>query len=104
VHNLKDYFRAADYAAAEKFIIAAEAKTLGAPQKELVRRLRVAHDHSKLFFNAVAFKSKANTEKLVAYRRAHGYTLYNWCEQYFGDTTGIEGLLGPNPAKKAKKK
>ena len=104
VHNLKDYFRADDYAAAEKFIIAAEAKTLGAPQKELVRRLRVAHDHSKLFFNAVAFKSKSNTEKLVAYRRAHGYTLYNWCEQYFGDTTGIEGLLGPNPAKKAKKK
>jgi cell division septation protein DedD len=104
VHNLKDYYRAEDFAAAEKFLEAAEAKELSPSRCELVRRLRVRHDHAKLFFAAVANKTKANTEALVAYRKKHGYPLYTWSEQYFGDITGIEGLLGPDPSKAKKKK
>ena len=104
VHNLKDYFRAEDFGAAEKFLKAAEAKELSPSRRELVRRLRVRHDHAKIFFEAVAHKSKANTEALVAYRKAHGYPLYTWSEQYFGDITGIEKLLGPDPSKIKKKK
>ena len=100
LHNLKDYFSAADFAEAEKFLKSAEAKNLVGSRGELVRRLRVAHDHAKLLFEAVANKSKANTQKLVDYRRKHGYPLYTWHEQYFGDITGVEGLLGPDPAKK----
>ena len=95
LQHLGDWYKAEDFAAAERFVAAAEAKPLAKPQKELVRRLRVAHDHARVFFEAVAHKSKANTEALVAYRRAHGYPLYTWQEQYYGDITGIEGLLGP---------
>ena len=100
VQNLKDYFRAEDFEAAEKFLKAAESKELSPVRRELLRRLRERHDHAKLFFEAVAHKSKANTEALVAYRRAHGYPLYTWSEQYYGDITGIEKLLGPDPNKK----
>lgn len=100
LQHLGDWYRADDFAAAERFVAAAESRELAAPQRELVKKLRVAHDHAKVYFEAVAHKSKANTEALVAYRRAHGYPLYTWQEQYYGDITGIEGLLGPYPAKK----
>lgn len=95
VHGLKDYYRTEDFAEAERFVKAAESKELPPARRELVHRLRVRHDHAKLFFEAVAHKSKANTEALVAYRKEHGYPLYTWSEQYFGDITGVEGLLGP---------
>ena len=39
-------------------------------------------------------RTKENTEKLIAFRRANGFPLYTWSEQYFGDLTGVEGLLG----------
>ena len=84
------------------FLSAAESRELDAPQRELVKRLRVAHDHAKVFFEAVAHKSKANTEALIAYRRKHGYPLYTWQEQYYGDITGVEGLLGPEKKKSNK--
>ena len=32
-----------------------------------------------------------------------GFSLYTWSEQYFGDITGIEKLLGPDPSKAKKK-
>ena len=73
---------------------AAEAKATSGSQREAVKRLRVAHDHARVFFEAVAHKSKANTEALIAFRKANGFPLYTWSEQYFGDITGIEGLLG----------
>ncbi|MBO5916576.1 MAG: DUF4838 domain-containing protein, partial [Bacteroidales bacterium] len=104
VQNLNDYFKTDDFEAAEKYLKAAESKNLSASRRELVRRLRIAHDHSKMFFEAVAHKSKDNTEKLIAFRRLHGFPIYNWSEQYYGDITGVEALLGPNPNKKKKAK
>jgi hypothetical protein len=97
VHNLKDYYRESDFAAAEHFVLSAEAKLpmLGKGQSELVRRLRKAHDHALHFFKAVAFKSKTNTQSLIEFRRRNGYPLYTWSEQYYGDITGVEKLLGP---------
>ena len=95
VRNLNDYYRSEDFDAAERFVAAAEACPTEGPQRSLVKDLRVAHDHARLFFEAVAHKSKANTEALVAYCKAHGYPLYTWSEQYFGDVTGVEKLLGP---------
>lgn len=99
LHNLGDYYRAEDLAAAEKFLVAAEARPLNDLQAVQLARLRMAHEHAKLQFEAVAHKSKVNTQKLVDFRRAHGYPLYTWAEQYFGDITGVEALLGPNPDK-----
>ena len=95
LQNLGDYYRSGDFSAAERFVAAAESRDLAEPQLALVRKLRIAHDHAKVYFEAVAHKSKANTEALVAYCRAHGYPLYTWQEQYYGDITGVEGLLGP---------
>ena len=102
LHNLKDYYRADDFDQAEKRLAAAEAKELPEPQRTLVRRLRIAHDHAHLLFNVVTNKTRANTEALIAYRKDHGYPLYNWYEQYFGDITGVQGLLGPKPKQKSK--
>ena len=95
LHHLKDYYKAEDFDAAERHLAAAEAKDLSPSARELVRKLRVMHDHARVFFEAVAHKSKANTEKLVEFRKAHGYPLYTWAEQYYGDITGVEKLLGP---------
>jgi hypothetical protein len=93
--RLNDYYRTEDFDAAEKFVAAAEAKKLSPTAREMVKRLRVRHDHSRLLFEAVAHKSKANSEKLVAFRQKHGFPLYPWGEQYFGDVAGIKALLGP---------
>ena len=101
--NLKDYYQDADFATAEKYVAAAESKELSPAARELVRKLRVRHDHARVFFNAVAYKSKANAEKLVAYRKAHGYPLSTWAERYYGDITGVEELLGVAKKDKAKK-
>ena len=95
LQHLGEYYKASDFDAAERHIAAAEARELSPSGRKLVEMLRVRHDHARVFFEAVAHKSKANTEKLIAYRRAHGYPLYTWQEQYYGDITGVEGLLGP---------
>lgn len=97
--RLKDYYKSEDFDAAEKHVASAEAKKLSPSSLKLVEMLRVRHDHSRLFFEAVAHKSKTNTEKLVAFRREHGLPLYPWGEQYFGDVAGIKALLGPEKKK-----
>ena len=37
---------------------------------------------------------------MFVFRKENGFPLYTWSEQYFGDLTGVEGLLGKE--KKAK--
>ena len=103
VHNLKDYYRMEDFCAAERHLVAAESRDLPRVQRDLVRRLRIAHDHARLFFQAVANKSEAATMELVDYRRKFGYPLTSWSESYFGDIAGIEGLLGIKYKKDARK-
>lgn len=104
VQHFGDYMSLADYDAVEPFIVRAEqCKALEPSQAELVRRLRIAHDHSRLLAAAILGQSKEATEALAAYRRAHGYPLYVWSEQYYGDITGMEKFVGPDPKKKRKK-
>ena len=79
----------------EPFLAAAEKRDLAPAQKRLVAEWRKAHEHAKVFYAAVARKSKANTEKLVSFRKANGFPLCHWNEQYFGDITGVRALLGP---------
>ena len=91
---MKDYYTAADFAATEPYVAAVEAKAKTASEKRLARELRRAHDHAKIFFETLTNRTKANTQKLIDFRRANGFPLYTWAEQYFGDITGVEGLLG----------
>ena len=93
--NLKDYYGETDFSAVEPFLAAAEKRDLAPAQKRLVAEWRKAHEHAKVFYAAVARKSKANTERLVDFRKANGFPLYHWNEQYFGDITGVRALLGP---------
>ncbi|MBO5751950.1 MAG: DUF4838 domain-containing protein [Kiritimatiellae bacterium] len=102
LHNLGSYYTADDFAVVEKHLAAAEAKTLNASRRELMRRLRMAHEHTKVYFNVVSNKTKENTEALIKFRTKFGYPLYSWQEQYYGDITGVEELLGPEK-KEAKK-
>ena len=101
MQNLKDYYKADDFAAVEPYVAAVEAKAKTDSEKRLAKELRRAHDHAKIFFETLTNKTKANTEKLIAFRKANGFPLYTWAEQYFGDLTGVEGLLGKE--KKAEK-
>lgn len=101
VWDLGRYYCEADFAAAEKFVAAAEAKTLPAPQAALVRKLRLRHEHTKLFFRAVTARSAANAQALLDFRRANGLNDQPWFEKYYGDVTGIAALqkgkeIGPD--------
>ena len=102
MQNLKDYYTAADFAATEPYVAAVEAKATTESEKRLAKELRRAHDHAKIFFETLTNKTKANTEKLIAFRKANGLPLYTWAEQYFGDVTGVEGLLGKEKKKSGK--
>ena len=99
--NLKDYYKADDFAAVEPYVAAVEAKAKTESEKRLAKELRRAHEHAKVFYTVLTHKTKENTEKLIAFRKANGFPLYTWSEQYFGDLTGVEGLLGKE--KKAEK-
>lgn len=88
--NLKDYYKADDFSRAGRFLEAAKTRNLAPVHRELVDRLCVAHEHARLFYTAVADLSKENTRKLVDFRKAHGFPLYPWYEQYFGDVAGIK--------------
>ena len=92
--NLKDYYKADDFAAVEPYVAAVEAKAKTDSEKRLAKELRRAHEHAKVFYTVLTHKTKENTEKLIAFRKANGFPLYTWSEQYFGDLTGVEGLLG----------
>ena len=103
VQHFGEYVSLDDYREAERFVAAAEGRQLQPPQSELVAQLRIAHDHSRLLAAAILSNSREATEALADYRRAHGYPLYVWSEQYYGDITGMEKFVGPNPNKKRKK-
>ena len=92
LRNLAKYYHSEDFAAAERFLSAAEGRTLSAPQRERVARLRVAHEHAKVFYRAIVDKSRENSQALVDFRTANGYPVRNWLEAYFDDITGIEAL------------
>lgn len=99
MQNLKDYYRKSDFEKTEPFIESAEGRKLSASQRRLVAEWRRAHEHAKIFYDTLTDKSRANTERLVEFRRANGFPLYNWNEQYFGDLTGVQKLLGSETAK-----
>ena len=93
--NLKDYYKLSDFETVEPFLAAAERRDLSESQRRLVAEWRRAHDHAKIYFETLVHKTKENTERLIAFRKANGFPLYSWQEQYFGDLTGIKSLLGP---------
>ena len=93
--NLKDYYRMSDFETVEPFLAEAEKRDLSDSQRRLVAEWRRAHDHAKIYFETLVHKTKENTERLIAFRKANGFPLYSWQEQYFGDLTGIKALLGP---------
>lgn len=93
--NLKDYYKMSDFETVEPFLAAAEKRDLSDSQRRLVAEWRRAHDHAKIYFETLVHKTKENTERLIAFRKANGFPLYSWPEQYFGDLTGVKALLGP---------
>lgn len=88
--NLKDYYKADDFSHAGRILEAAKTRNLAPVHRELVDHLCVAHEHAKLFYAAVTDLSKYNTRKLVDFRKTHGFPLYPWHEQYFGDVAGVK--------------
>lgn len=88
------YVFQSDYDAAETFLRAAEARNLSPSQRELVRRLRDRHEHAVLYCRALIDRSRENSAKLAAFRKAHGMPRDYWFEDYYGDLVGMKEFLG----------
>lgn len=96
IWKLGEYYRTDDFDRSEHFLAAAAAKPLTPVRRKIVDKLRLCHEHGKIFVDAVVNKCEANTRKLAEFRDAHGFSRYVWAEQYYGDVTGIEAMFGPD--------
>ena len=99
--HINEYFAESDWAEAEKLLRKVEAKKVTGPQAQMVKRLRLIHDHSLLTFRTFSEKAlkdgtKPSTQALIDFRLKNNIHLWMWEEQYFGDCTGVKAKLGPD--------
>jgi hypothetical protein len=101
IWNLGAYFHPEDYAKAGEFLMRALSRDgLAEDDRARVEELVLAHEHAKLFYDAVTEKSKkassqasaAASRALRDFRLKHGFELVTWSEGYFGDVCGIKAL------------
>lgn len=93
IWNLDRFYREDDFIEAGKFLETALTRDLSPEERVRIEKLRLANEHARLFFNAVAKKTDADSLALVAFRRKHDIPLLPWNEQYFGDVCGIKRVL-----------
>ena len=90
--NLDKYYRESDFTEAGKYLEAALSRELTPEERARIKRLRFTHEHARLFRNAAAGKSRADSLKLLTFREKHKLTVLPRRELYFGDICGI-GLM-----------
>ncbi len=89
--SLKDYYRKSDFVTAGSYL----EKALNTPgindlQKAQVERLLKFHEHSVLFFNAVANRTDKDSIALLKFREKNNIKIVDPDEHYFGDVAGLE--------------
>lgn len=89
--SLKDYYKESDFITAGNYL----KKALNTPglndlQTAQVKRLLHFHEHSVLFFNAVANRTDKDSIALMKFREKHNIKLLDPDEQYFGDVAGLK--------------
>lgn len=95
--NLGTYYFAEDFAKAGEILdAAAQRRGLTAGDKARIAELRLAHEHAVVYFNALTRKCPENTLALYTFRKAHGFEIVLWDENYYGDLTGLREYIFDN--------
>lgn len=93
IWNLGKYYRESDFTEAGKYLDAALSRNLTPEERARIEQLKLANEHARLFFNAVAKKTDADSLKLLAFREKHKIPPLPWNEQYYGDVCGIKRVM-----------
>ncbi len=89
--KLSSYYKEQDFANAGKYLQNALArKDLPADVRKRIEKLVIDNEHSRLTFIAITKKSDNNSIALRKFREKHGYELFPWAEQYWGDVCGLK--------------
>ena len=93
IWNLGQYYREGDFIEAGKYLEAALSRDLTKEERARIEKLKLAHDHARLFFRAVAFKTDRDSLNLLDFRVKHKINPLPWNEQYYGDVCGIKRVM-----------
>ena len=93
IWNLGKYYRDSDFIEAAKYLEAALSRNLTPAERARIGKLKLSHEHSRLFFRAAALKNDQDSIKLLEFRRQHKIDPLPWNEQYFGDVCGIKRVM-----------
>ena len=69
--NLGKYYRESDFIEAGKYLDAALSRNLTAEERARIEKLKLANEHARLYFNAVAKKTDADSLKLLDFYEKH---------------------------------
>lgn len=89
--RLGAFYKESDFADAGKYLKKALArKDLPSDVRKRIEKLVIDNEHGRLTFLAIARKSDTNSITLRKFRVKHGYELFPWAEQYWGDVCGLK--------------
>ena len=91
IYSLKSYYSESDFVKAGKFLKKAlERKDLPEDVRKRIEKLVVDNEHHRLTFLAITKKTDEASIALRKFRVKHGYELFPWAEQYWGDVCGLK--------------
>jgi len=93
IWSLGQYYKENDFIKAGKYLEAALSRDLTKEERARIEKLKFANEHARLFFNAVAKKTDADSLKLLQFRLRHKIDPLPWNEQYYGDVCGIKRVV-----------
>ena len=93
IWNLGKYYKESDFIEAGKYLDAALSRNLTKEERARTEKLKLANEHARLFFNAIAKKTDADSLKLLKFRQQHKIDPLPWNEQYWGDVCGIKRVM-----------
>ncbi|MBR4662866.1 MAG: DUF4838 domain-containing protein, partial [Lentisphaeria bacterium] len=93
IWSLGQYYKENDFIKAGKYLEAALSRDLTKEERARIEKLQLANEHARLFFNAVAKKTDADSLKLLQFRQRHKIDPLPWNEQYYGDVCGIKRVM-----------
>lgn len=93
IWSLGKYYKESDFAEAGKHLEAALSRDLTPQERTRIEKLKLSHEHARLFFRAVAFKTDRDSLNLLHFRKQHKINPLQWNEQRFGDVCGIKRVM-----------
>ncbi len=90
-YSLGAYYKESDFDKTDAILQAAlSKKNLPKNVRQRIQRLVIDNQHCRLTFLAITKKSDAISAELMKFREKHGYVMFPWSEQYWGDICGLK--------------